>query len=437
MKAQESNSSTALSRNDLVSAFDTLNAGMTPPDRSSWELDIRAEANFWRRQFEGDLATIDRQRDSSQRNVANLLPADAPGKRVLHLGCGPFPLKRDDMEVTGADPLAEDYKEMLRTAGCPVPEGFIASAGETLQGKIEPGSFDYVLSSGVLEQSYDPAAFIAGCRIACRPGGTIILHCRNLWDPINNMRGANSWNLIRCNDDLILWREGISWSLRVLLGNVSRFEITDRNDGTVTLRAMPAFEKNVAAPDYATIYDAVYSGVRTYTASHTSPGLRTALSQYGRIMTAGPRHLDVGAGPGYLVEVLSMPPFRKQSRGVDISAVAVAMANERLKPGLVQVMKQGEIPFADNSFDLITCFDVMEHLEPEDVRQLMREIRRVAAPKGVIMLNISLRDSSVRDINGDSVHRSILKPGEWDELIGFDYYSVNKREYELLGEIIS
>jgi hypothetical protein len=99
-------------------------------------------------------------------------------------------------------------------------------------------------------------------------------------------------------------------------------------------------------------------------------------------------------------------------------------------------MKQGKIPFADNSFDLITCFDVMEHLELEDARVLTREIRRVAAPKALIMFNISLRDSSVRDINGDSVHRSILTPGEWDELIGFDCYMVNRREYELLGEII-
>lgn len=436
MKIQASNSSTPLSRSDLVSAFDALSAGMAPPDQTSWENALGAEARFWRRQFEGDLEAVDRQRDKNQRSLANLLPADASGKRVLHLGCGPFPLQRDDMEVTGADPLAEEYKEMLQTAGYPVPERFVATAGETLQGKIEPGSFDYVLASGVLEQSYDPVAFIAGCRMACRPGGTIILHCRNLWDPINTMRGANSWNLIRCSDDVILWRKGISWSIRSLLGNVSRFEITDRNDGMITLRAMPAFAKNVAAPDYATIYDAVYSGARTYTASHTSPGLRTALSQSSRIMAAGQRHLDVGAGPGYLVEVLTMPPFRKHSRGVDISAVAVAMADERLKPGLVQVMKQGEIPFADNSFDLITCFDVMEHLEPEDVRLLMREIRRVAAPKALIMFNISLRDSSLRDINGDSVHRSILKPGEWDELIGFDYYTVNRREHELLGEII-
>lgn len=436
MQVQASNLPVAPSRSDLVRGFDALRSGMTPPDRTSWEAKIRAEANFWRRQFEGDAEAVDHQRDRIQRSVGNLLPADAPGKRVLDLGCGPFPLQRDGMEVIGADPLAEDYVEMLRSAGRPIPEGFLTAAGETLRGKIAPGSFDYVLSSAALDQCYDPAAFIAGCRMACRPGGTIILHCRNLWDPVNTLRGARSWNLILCNDDLILWREGSSWSLRDLLGKVSRFEITDRYDGTVTLRATPAFEKNVAAPDYAALYDAVYSGAWTYTTSHTSPGLRTALGQSDRIMNAGPRHLDVGAGPGYLVEVLSMPPFRKQSRGVDISAVAVAMADERLKPGLVQVMKQGEIPHPEDSFDLITCFDVMEHLEPEDVRQLIREIRRVAAPGAVGLFNISLHDSSLRDINGDSVHRSILTPGEWDDLIGFDRYRVIRREHELLGEIL-
>lgn len=424
-----------LSRNELLRAFDALRHTLPVLDKSTWETALQAEANFWRRQFEGDVASLERQRGDIQRIVGNLLPADASGKRVLDVGCGPFPLHREGVEVVGVDPLAEEYADMLRAAGQPMPDSFLAAAGETMKEMVEPNSFDYVLSSASLDQCYDPNAFIAGCRAACRPGGTIIIDCRNLWDPVNALRSARNWNLILCNDDLILWREGVSWSLRKLMGKVSRFEITIRHSGAVTLRTTPEFEKNVAVPDYAALYDAVYSQARTYTASHTSPGLRTALGQSDKIMSAGPRHLDVGAGPGYLVEVLSMPPFRKQSRGVDISAVAVAMADKRLRPGLVQVMKQGEIPYPNNSFDLITCFDVMEHLEPLDVLQLMHEIRRVAAPGAVGMLNISLRESSLRDVNGDSVHRSILTPGEWDELIGFDTYKVIRREHELLGEI--
>lgn len=426
----------ALSRQDLVRSFDALIQAGATLDRGVWTEVLRAEANYWSRQFAGPADVLEHLQASIRRNVGNLLPADASGKRVLDLGSGPFPLERDDVEIVAVDPLADEYRKMLESAGLHVSAEFITAVGETLSEAVSPGSFDYVLVSNSLDQCYDPTAFVAGCRAACRPGGTIILHCRNLWDPVNMMRGARNWNLILCCEDLILWRPGQAWSLRALMGPTSRFDITNRQDGTVTVRAVPAVEKRIKAPDYAEVYDAIYSGTATYTASHTSPGLRTALGQSDRILSAGPRHLDIGAGPGYLVEVLSMPPFRKESRGVDVSAVAVAMANQRLKPGLVTVMRAGEIPHPDDSFDLLTCFDVMEHLEPMDVQQLMREVRRVASPGAVGLFNISLRDSSLRDINGDSVHRSILSPSEWDALINFDSYRVIKRENELLGEII-
>ncbi len=406
------------------------------PDQISWTRSIQAELNFWRDQFAGPTAPLEHNRERIQRNTRRLLPSDARGKRVLDLGSGPFPLVGDDIDVVAADPLADQYQEMLRRVGFAVPSKFLPAAGETLEAAVDSGSFDYVIASACLDQCYDPVAFIAGCRFACRPGGTIVIRCQNLWDPTNMKRGARIWNSILCDDDLIIWRPGHAFSIRSLVGPVSHFKIEDHRDGGVTVRSIKATAKKVESPDYAAVYDALYSEAHVYTASHTSPGLRTALRLNDRILAAGPCHLDVGAGPGYLVEVLSMPPFRKQSHGVDVSAVAVALANKRLKSDLVKVMRPGEIPHPDKCFDLLTCFDVLEHLEIEDVRKLMSEIRRVARPGGIGLFNISLRDSSLRDINGDSVHRSLLSPSDWDALIEFNSYHVDKKECELLGELI-
>jgi SAM-dependent methyltransferase len=81
--------------------------------------------------------------------------------------------------------------------------------------------------------------------------------------------------------------------------------------------------------------------------------------------------LDVGCGTGANLELLS--EFG-EAEGVDVSAEALSFCRAR---GLVNV-KQGAaeaLPYADNSFDLVTGLDVVEHLD-DDLAGL-QEMRRV------------------------------------------------------------
>jgi SAM-dependent methyltransferase len=87
-----------------------------------------------------------------------------------------------------------------------------------------------------------------------------------------------------------------------------------------------------------------------------------------------PRILDVGCGTGANLEMLA--PFGA-AEGVDVSADALMFCRAR---GLENV-KQGEaerLPYEDNSFDLVTALDVVEHLD-DDLAGL-REMRRVLRP---------------------------------------------------------
>ncbi|MEP6741965.1 MAG: class I SAM-dependent methyltransferase [bacterium] len=97
--------------------------------------------------------------------------------------------------------------------------------------------------------------------------------------------------------------------------------------------------------------------------------------------TTEPLHiLDVGCGTGANLEMLSQ--FGKPE-GVDVSAEALDFCRLR---GLQQV-KQGAaeaLPFENNSFDLVTGLDVVEHLD-EDVSGL-KEMRRVLRPDGRAVL---------------------------------------------------
>lgn len=93
-----------------------------------------------------------------------------------------------------------------------------------------------------------------------------------------------------------------------------------------------------------------------------------------------PRVLDIGCGTGANLEMLSR---FGETEGVDVSSAALAFCRER---GLRNV-RQGEaehLPYEDGSFDLVTCLDVVEHLD-DDVAGL-REMHRVLRPKGRALL---------------------------------------------------
>ena len=93
-----------------------------------------------------------------------------------------------------------------------------------------------------------------------------------------------------------------------------------------------------------------------------------------------PRILDVGCGTGANLILLSK---YGDAEGVDVSEDALAFCRER---GLDKV-KLGageELPYEDGTFDLVTAFDVVEHMD-DDLAGLS-EMRRVLRPGGRVLL---------------------------------------------------
>ena len=99
-----------------------------------------------------------------------------------------------------------------------------------------------------------------------------------------------------------------------------------------------------------------------------------------RVTDRRPRILDVGCGTGANLLMLSR---YGEAEGVDISEDALAFCRER---GLDHV-KQGageELPYEDGTFDLVTAFDVVEHMD-DDLAGL-KEMFRVLRPGGHALL---------------------------------------------------
>ncbi len=92
------------------------------------------------------------------------------------------------------------------------------------------------------------------------------------------------------------------------------------------------------------------------------------------------RILDVGCGTGANLKMLAR---YGKSEGVELSEQALHFCRQR---GLeaVQFGAAESLPYADNSFDLVTFLDVLEHLD--DDRAGLAEIRRVLHPDGRALL---------------------------------------------------
>jgi len=114
-------------------------------------------------------------------------------------------------------------------------------------------------------------------------------------------------------------------------------------------------------------------------------GRRRILSSFverivGKLGNSRPRILDVGCGTGANLEMLA---HFGEAEGVDVSTEALDFCQTR---GLKNV-RQGEaeqLPYEDQSFDLVTGLDVVEHLD-NDIAGL-QEMRRVLRTGGRALL---------------------------------------------------
>lgn len=101
--------------------------------------------------------------------------------------------------------------------------------------------------------------------------------------------------------------------------------------------------------------------------------LRTALSGF---LGTPDRVLDVGSADGPSVTWL------REAHQV----VSVDVDPRGLAPGEGVCASALALPFQDDSFDVVTAFDVVEHCDPE--RRVLDEFRRVLRPGGRVLLSV-------------------------------------------------
>jgi SAM-dependent methyltransferase len=99
-------------------------------------------------------------------------------------------------------------------------------------------------------------------------------------------------------------------------------------------------------------------------------------------LPSGAQILDAGCGSGRTLEELV--DYGEVS-GVELNEDAAEFARVR-GVGEVKIGRLEQIPFEDARFDLITCLDVLEHVEDDRVGLL--ELKRVTKPGGWLLATV-------------------------------------------------
>jgi ubiquinone/menaquinone biosynthesis C-methylase UbiE len=95
--------------------------------------------------------------------------------------------------------------------------------------------------------------------------------------------------------------------------------------------------------------------------------------------------LDAGCGVGYGTALLARSGA-KRAVGVDASAEAVDLARTRSDTGAeFRVADIRKLPFDEASFDLVTCFEAIEHVEQPGAA--LTEFARVLNPEGLLLIS--------------------------------------------------
>lgn len=94
-------------------------------------------------------------------------------------------------------------------------------------------------------------------------------------------------------------------------------------------------------------------------------------------LTADSSVLDVGCGKGFMMHDMAELIPGITVKGIDISDYAIDRAMGDMKPH-VQVANAKELPFGDNSFDVVIAINTIHNLEQEECGQALQEIERVS-----------------------------------------------------------
>jgi SAM-dependent methyltransferase len=148
-------------------------------------------------------------------------------------------------------------------------------------------------------------------------------------------------------------------------------------------------------------------------------------------LAGGANVLDAACGEGYGSAMLAAGGAASVV-GVDVDERAVSHARDKYGLEFVEA-DVCELPFADDSFDLVASFETIEHVQ--DAGKMVSELRRVLRPEGRLVISTPNSDEY---LIGTEFHTRELAPSEFVELLAghFDVQLLLYQQNWLLSAVL-
>jgi 2-polyprenyl-3-methyl-5-hydroxy-6-metoxy-1,4-benzoquinol methylase len=148
--------------------------------------------------------------------------------------------------------------------------------------------------------------------------------------------------------------------------------------------------------------------------------------------------LDIGCAEGFLLRWAEKNHYF--TFGIDISEYAIRnLSGKILNHSNLFISNIENLPFMDNTFEVITCFDVLEHLRNPTIG--LFEINRCLKKNGILVLSMPNSNSygkiwkkSNWFAYRDPTHVSLLTVQNWKNLIHKAGFDVINEFYDMLWD---
>ena len=137
--------------------------------------------------------------------------------------------------------------------------------------------------------------------------------------------------------------------------------------------------------------------------------------------------LDIGCAKGFMIHDMKKLIPGITVKGIDISNYAIENVIESMKDN-VMVADARDLPFRDNSFDVVISITTVHNLDRDDCIRSLREIERVSRRKSFVTVDAYRNeDERTAMLAWNLTAKTILKVEEWIDLFneaGYtgDYY---------------
>jgi 2-polyprenyl-3-methyl-5-hydroxy-6-metoxy-1,4-benzoquinol methylase len=157
-------------------------------------------------------------------------------------------------------------------------------------------------------------------------------------------------------------------------------------------------------------------------------------------LSPGSRVLDVGCAAGFFLEVMRERGF--DTWGVEVSAPIAEEAQRRLGRERIHVGTLDNAPYQEGEFDLVTFWDVVEHL-PDPV-EVLRQARPLLKPGGLLLIETQNVESRFARLMGrrwqhfkQAEHLWHFSPSTATALFHASGYSVERLTARRAGKYVS